>query len=405
MTKSPDSTPLALANGASAAVGNLRAALVLLVLSIHSMLAYLSFLPKRPPGFTDPHFLWRSFPIIDTERFLGFDLYCAWVDIFVMSLFFFVSGLFVWQSLRRKTASRFFKDRAWRLGLPFVLAVALLMPVAQVPVYLQTAAHPGLADYVARWRGLPFWPAGPLWFLWVLLAGDVLAATLFCALPSRGALVLRLSSFAANHPGKFLAALLAISALFYVPLALTFGPLPWVQFGPLSFQLSRPGLYAVYFFAGVAAGANGLEGRLIGPQSILIRHWKRWLVGAVLTFALWLGLSAKAMTGPASFGWHIADAFSFPLACFANGFFMLGSALRYARRTGPWLESLNRNAYGIYLVHYLFIVWLQFALLPLRFPAVPKAAIVFAGTCALSWAASAAFRRLSRSAVLQWRTQ
>jgi hypothetical protein len=48
----------------------------------------------------------------------------------------------------------------------------------------------------------------------------------------------------------------------------------------------------------------------------------------------------------------------------------------------------------MYLVHYLFVVWLQFALLGLELPAVVKAAIVFAGTLALSWSATAALGRV-----------
>jgi hypothetical protein len=36
----------------------------------------------------------------------------------------------------------------------------------------------------------------------------------------------------------------------------------------------------------------------------------------------------------------------------------------------PTLHSLSTNAYGIYLIHYPFVVWLQFAMLELALPAV-----------------------------------
>ena len=48
----------------------------------------------------------------------------------------------------------------------------------------------------------------------------------------------------------------------------------------------------------------------------------------------------------------------------------------------------------MYLVHYPFVVWLQFALLGLALPALVKAAIVFSATLALSWSATAALRRV-----------
>ena len=52
------------------------------------------------------------------------------------------------------------------------------------------------------------------------------------------------------------------------------------------------------------------------------------------------------------------------------------------------------NAYGMYLVHYLFVVWLQYALLPVELPAIVKAAAVFAGTVVLSWATTAGLARM-----------
>jgi hypothetical protein len=81
---------------ASWALDNLRAFVILLVLSFHSVLAYLNFLPASPFPFDELPYLWRAFPVVDHARFIGFDLFCAWQDVFLMSLFFFLSGLFVW---------------------------------------------------------------------------------------------------------------------------------------------------------------------------------------------------------------------------------------------------------------------------------------------------------------------
>src|SRR5215470_18864280 len=108
----------------SLALGNLRAFVILLVLSFHSVLAYLQFLPAAPFPFDSPPYLWRAFPIVDSNRWFGFDLYCAWQDVFLMSLFFFLSGLFVRPSLRRKGTQTFLLDRVLRLGVPFAFVVA-----------------------------------------------------------------------------------------------------------------------------------------------------------------------------------------------------------------------------------------------------------------------------------------
>ena len=48
----------------------------------------------------------------------------------------------------------------------------------------------------------------------------------------------------------------------------------------------------------------------------------------------------------------------------------------------------------MYLVHYVFVVWLQYALLNVALFAVVKAAIVFAVTLTLSWGTIVAMRRV-----------
>jgi surface polysaccharide O-acyltransferase-like enzyme len=56
--------------------------------------------------------------------------------------------------------------------------------------------------------------------------------------------------------------------------------------------------------------------------------------------------------------------------------------------------GLSDHAYGIYLVHYVFVVWLQYLLLGVALFAVGKAAIVFGASLLLSWLAAAAVSRL-----------
>lgn len=382
-------------SGASLAIDNLRAVVILLVLSFHSVLAYLSFLPAAPFRFDRPPYEWTAFPIVDSHRWVGFDLFCAWQNIFLMTLFFFLSGLFVWPSLKRKGAGRFLSGRALRLGVPFAIVTALLMPVATYPSYLQSAADPSVAAYWHEFLALPFWPSGPMWFLWLLLVGDIAAALCYWRMPRQSeALVHALS--AEEGPSRRLMGLLVASVLAYVPLALAFGPMQWTEFGPFSFQLSRPVFYAVYFFAGVGLGARGVERPLFAPDGPLVRRWPSWLAAAPASFALWIALSAWVIgdQGGAPLVLRIADDLSFALATLANCFCALAVTLRFGRRFSRLLDSLKDNAYGMYIIHYVFVVWLQYALLPAALPAVVKGGLVFAGTLLASWGAAAALRRL-----------
>jgi glucans biosynthesis protein C len=380
----------------SLAIDNLRAIVILLVLSFHSVLAYLNFLPPHPFAFDDPPFLWRSFPIVDSERWIGFDLYCAWQDVFLMSFFMFLSGLFVWPSLSRKGSLMFLSDRLLRLGLPFAVIVLVLMPLAHYPTYLQTATAPGLEAFWRHWLALPLWPIGPMWFLIVLLAGDLLATAVYPLLAPHAQKVLHLSSYARRRPARFLAGMLLASAIAYIPLELAFGASAWFHRGPFSFQLSRPLHYAVYFLAGAVVGACGIERGLLALDGPLARRWKACLGAALGSFMLWLALTAlvRSEADAVRLGLRVADDLSFALACLSSCCFALAFGLRFVRLPSQALDSLKANAYGMYLIHYVFVVWLQYALLPAAMPAVIKGALVFAGTLALSWSLTAALRRV-----------
>jgi len=56
---------------------------------------------------------------------------------------------------------------------------------------------------------------------------------------------------------------------------------------------------------------------------------------------------------------------------------------------------MRPSVYGIYLLHYVFIVWLQYAVYDQSFPAGVKFAIVFAGTLSLSWSLTLLLRRIT----------
>ena len=73
---------------------------------------------------------------------------------------------------------------------------------------------------------------------------------------------------------------------------------------------------------------------------------------------------------------------------------MLAAFQRFANTPNPVLTSLSRNAYRMYLLHYGFVMWLQYALLPSAIPAAAKAAVVLSVALAASWATTAALRRI-----------
>src|ERR1700730_8667350 len=138
----------------SVALNNLRTFAIVLVLATHAVEAYLGSSPASSFRFDDPPYQWRSIPIVDSERWFGFDLFCAHQDIYLISLLFFLSGLFVWPSLARKGSDVFLRERLLRLGVPFALAEIFLMPLAHYPVYRVTAIDPSVIAFLQHWLGL-----------------------------------------------------------------------------------------------------------------------------------------------------------------------------------------------------------------------------------------------------------
>jgi len=377
------------------ALNNLRIVVIAIVVAVHAVMAYLGSSPASSFKFDDPPYRWRSIPIVDPERWFGFDIFCGLQDIYLISLLFFLSGLFVWPGLTRSGSLIFLRDRILRIGVPFALTVGLLMPLAHYPVYRVTAVDPSLAAYWQHWLALPFWPSGPPWFLWVLLVFDVVAAGLFqfgrVSADMLGRTVGRLGA----RPGAFVVTLLSASALAYLPPALMFGPWDWVHIGPFSLQYCRPLHYFVYFLAGAGVGAYGIDRGLLARDGWLAKRWALAGAATLVSFVLWLAVAGLAMAsdGP-SLPVQICQALSFVLCCAAGVLFMVALFLRFAHRRLPMLEPLNDKTYGIYLIHYVFSVWLQYALLGLAIFGGVKAAIVFIGTLSMSFVSVAALHRI-----------
>ncbi len=376
-------------------IGYLRAFITLLVVAHHAALAYHPYAPAAPASLAAEPRLWQAFPVVDPQRSTIAALLVGFNDIFFMALMFFVSGLFVWKSLQRKGAGNFLRDRALRLGLPFVAAAAVVAPLAYYPTFLQSGGAGGFTGFWKQWFSLGNWPAGPAWFVWVLLAFDAFAAALFLLLPNWGEIAGRITAGADRRPILFFGMMLALSGAVYVPLAVVFNPFRWSAWGPFTFQTSRALNYLLYFLLGTGVGAYGLQRGLLAQDGRLARRWWVWCVGALVTFVIASGVGIAAITVHlGSRAWEVAGDSGFVLSCAASSFAFLALFIRFANKRHRIFDSLNRNAYGIYLVHYAYVSWLQLALLKLDLPALAKGCVVFLGSVLLSWGTAALLRRV-----------
>jgi hypothetical protein len=341
----------------------------------------------------------------DRMRWLGFDLVVLFTDSFFMACMFFISGLFVWDSLARKGSAIFLRNRAWRLGVPYLVSVFVVMPIAYYPTFLRYHL-PGTTDLnflLFLWHTLTVgpWPSGSAWFLWVLLAFDAIAALLWAAAPrvieTLGQFIYALR----DRPMTAFVAFLVFSIIIYLPMRLIFGDSVWLVPGhyPLPIQTSRILLYAGYFFAGVGVGEVSLRAGVLAENAALVKRWIVWLAFAIASYGAILLMVYLHHSGLVDFNspplwWHTAYGLAFAMFSAAMTFTVPAVFLRFERSSFWLLDAMRPSAYGIYLLHFIPLIWLQYVVYDPAFPAFVKFAIVFIGTLSMSWALTVLLRKI-----------
>ena len=363
------------------ALDRARTFLTLVVLIHHAVIPYTYF------GHTDP------------KSWLGFDMVVLATDSFFMAMFFFLSGLFVWPSLEHKAPQIFVRDRLLRLGLPFAIAALTVIPIAYYAIALRQ--QPDLSFAAFYWKTITVgpWPSGPIWFVWVLLAFDLTASLLYRLSPTLLEPINRLSLRACDRPADFYGLLLVVTALVYIPARVHYGAGHWFEFGPFDVQASRVLLYAAYFFIGAGIGAANFDRGLLSPDGQLAKSGWGWVIATLVPYCLLWGLIAikrEILGNPEILpAWYEASYGLFFVAFSAAILLaILAYFLRFKQSGWSLLDPLQADAFGMFLVHYPIVLWLQYWLFGFDLPAIVKALIAFVATVALSWAATAALRKI-----------
>ncbi len=375
----------------------LRSALTVLVVAHHASLAYTTFATFHPEAY-----ILSTHPVVDTHRWIGMDIFENFNDVFFMSLMFFISGIFVLPALRKKGVAAFCATGFTASSFLFFVAVSLLMLLAYYPAYYLAHHRHNIKDYIIDFFTTEQWPVGPPWFIWVLFAFNLVLALLY---PMVSGLLTKASAWLSalqNKPGWLFLFLFLATFLLYVPLAFAVGPGTWTGFYPFDFQLSRVVLYFGYFILGVLAGSIDLGTGLFANTSALKQKCPIWTILCVVMYVL-LTIVPDILTNlvktkqldelPA---WLLYFSI-YTASCTASCLAFLSIFKASVQSPEPAWQSLTANAYGIYLVHYIFIVWCQYLLLPLPAHAVVKFSITFIIALALSWLTTFIIRKTHSS--------
>jgi hypothetical protein len=362
-----------------------RTFLTIVVLIHHAVIPYTYF------GHTDP------------KSWIGFDCVVLATDSFFMAMFFFLSGLFVWPSLSHKSPGSFFRDRLLRLGLPFAIAAFTVIPIAYYALDLELHhATKSFGEFWWKTITVGPWPSGPLWFLWVLLTFDLTASLLYRLSPRLLDPINRLSIRGFGKPVEFFLVMFAVTMVLYVASRLYFGSNRWFEFGPFSVQASRILLYAAYFFIGAGIGSANFERGLLSADGRLAKSGWSWVVATLVPYCLmWLLIYIKreVLGNPGVLPVWYETLYSVLFAAFSAAilFAILAFFLRFKRSGWSLLDPMQKDAYGIFLVHYAFALWIQYWLFNVDLPAIVKVLIGFTFTLSTSWALTRALRQIPGS--------
>ena len=161
----------------------------------------------------------------------------------------------------------------------------------------------------------------------------------------------------------------------------------------------------LYFFAGIGIGAVPFGQGLLAADGGLARRWPVWLTITLVSYGCIIGLiyikrGILPDVNHQPYWWTVAYPLAFATYSAAQTFNIVALFLRFDNEGPSIFDPLRDSAYGIYLIHYMPVLWLQYVLFDvslapvMQVSAILKAVIVFVVTLATSWAATAALRRL-----------
>lgn len=340
---------------------HLRATLTILVVLFHLAAIYGAngaFYYVEPPGPQDKlaRLLLLVFILINQAYFMG--------------CFFLISGYFTPGSFDRKGPGVFYRDRLLRLGIPLIVFVFLLSPIASLGFYQTPVGFSHLTPPFT-WQQLPsLLGVGPLWFAEMLL--------FFCLGYVIWRRMLRTqakSSERVDPPPSYLAVgifILALALVSYVMrIVVPFGLfIPILGFPTLCYLPQ----YLSFFILGVLAFRRGWFQTIPGSMGLV------GLVAAVVSTMVLLPLAFSGGTAFLGYGTVQSAVYALWDSTFAVGICL--ALIIFFRRFWNGQTRLSRylaqQAFTVYIIHIPIIVGLSLAIRGIHLESLLKFALAAA---------------------------
>lgn len=283
----------------------------------------------------------------------AFSAFIGFLVIWIMPVFFLLSGMSSFYSLRKRTGSQFIAARIKRLLIPFIFGVFVLIPPQ---VYLERLSHgqfegsffrffPHYFDGFYAFGGNFAWMGLHLWFLEILFLYSLLLLPLFLWIKKEKVLqqISKLTNFLAKPGAIFLLA---------VPLAIIEISLDPEGLGMREFGGWNIFQYMVFFFYGYLIVSNDRFKQIIQDHRII---------------ALILGILTHF--GGTLFQESLGYTISLIFRAFDSWFWLvaiLGFGAKYFNFSTKFLKQANEAVLPFYILHQTIILILGYFIIQLE---------------------------------------
>jgi fucose 4-O-acetylase-like acetyltransferase len=291
------------------------------------------------------------------------------MDIFIMPTIFFISGFFTPLSMKNKKGWEFLKSKFKRLIIPWIIAVLTLIPVYKmIFLYSRNLPQESWTTYFHWSNGI--WSQNWLWFLPVLFLFNFLYL-LFSKVKIRIPNI----SLKGAVLGTFL-----IGFVYSVSMDM-FGLRGWTKIGLLDFQNERLLIYfMVFLFGALCFRLKVFDAK---PESKMLYHIVNSIAWIPVTVYIFFLLYPWFRQGNVIVS-EIIDRsilwFSYQLSLLCLVYMMIETFRRYQDKPGKLRSALNKNAYGVYIIHVIVMGSLALTMLNIAIPSLLKYLILTVST-------------------------
>ena len=337
---------------------NLRTIIVLLVVLYHV------------GGVYEAGDLWGWFWIVDDPATI------TWVgivgivfDIMVMPTMFFISGYLTAASLKNKTGWGFLKGKLKRIMIPWVIAVFTLIPLYKV-IFLYSRNLPQ-----EHWTTY-FHITNPnsqnwLWFLPVLFTFNMLYL-----LFSKANIRIPNISLKGAVLGTFI-----VGFVYSFSIGGILGFRSWTLTPLIDFENERLLVYFITFLLGsLCFRQNVFEEKTKSKTLYTVVNSIDWIPITIHIFARLIPFFYPEGFLISPFVDRLIWWLSFYLSLICLLYVMIETFWRYFGKTGRIWSELNRNSYGVYIIHVIVIGVFGTLLLNLNLPALVKYPLLIVST-------------------------